>query len=126
VHPDEPIPRDDPNSLKKLAAEGLPEESKICLGVLLDTYSLLATLPRHKYKAWTAKIRRSLEQGKIGFKALEQVIGQLENVCHIFQPGRHFIGRLWALSYSFGLNRWGHQHLSPETQKDLRLWLNFL
>jgi hypothetical protein len=126
VHPDEPIPRDDPNSLKKLAAEGLPEESKICLGLLLDTYSLLATLPRHKYKAWSAEIRRILDQGKITFKALEQVIGRLENVCHILQPGRHFIGRLRALSYSFGLNRWGHRHLSSEIQKDLKLWLSFL
>jgi hypothetical protein len=34
----EPIPRDDLNSLKKLAAEGTPEEEKICLGIMLDTY----------------------------------------------------------------------------------------
>jgi hypothetical protein len=50
VHATEPIPRDDPNSLKKLAAKGLPEESKICLGLLLDTYQLIAALPRHKYQ----------------------------------------------------------------------------
>jgi hypothetical protein len=126
VHQDEPIPRDDPTSLQKLAAEGLPEEQKICLGLTLDTYALNAALPRHKYKAWTADIRRILDQGKIGFKELEQIIGRLENVCHIIHPGRHFLGRLRALAYSFALRRYGHRHLSSEIQKDLKLWLNFL
>jgi hypothetical protein len=46
-----PIPRDDPNSLKKLATEGLPEEIKIVLGIRINTYLLIASLPRHKYKA---------------------------------------------------------------------------
>jgi hypothetical protein len=126
VHKDEPLPRDDPNSLKKLAAEGLPEESKICLGLLLDTYNLTAALPRHKYKAWTASIRQILDLGKIAFKDLKQVIGRLENVCQILLPGRHFLGRLRALAYSFGLQRWGLRQLSTETHKDLKLWLSFL
>jgi hypothetical protein len=113
--------------LKKLAAEGLPEESKICLGLLLDTYQLIAALPCHKYKAWTASIHRILDQGKIAFKELEQVIGRLENVCQILPPGRHFLGgRLRALAYSFGFQRWGTRQLSTKTHKDLKLWLSFL
>jgi hypothetical protein len=126
VHQDEPIPRDDPNSLTKLAAEGLPEEEKLCLGLLLDTYRLLLSLPRHKYKAWSDEIRRILTRGKITFTELEQIIGRLENVCQIIHAGRHFLGRLRALLYSFELRRWGHRNLSPETQKDLKLWLSFL
>jgi hypothetical protein len=127
VHPDEPIPGDDPNSLKKLAAEGLLEESKICLGLLLDTYKMIVALPCHKYKAWSASIRKILDQGKIDFKTLEQVIGHLENVCQILPLGRHFLSRLRALSDAFGLKQgWGCRSVSPEIQKDLKLWMNFL
>jgi hypothetical protein len=126
VATNEPIPRDDLNSLKKLAAEGLPEEQKICLGIMIDTYRLIAALPKHKYKAWTDSIRKFMEAGKIGFKDLEELIGRLEHVNFIQPPGRHFLGRLRALQYSFGLHPFGHRHLGKEIFKDLELWLKLL
>jgi hypothetical protein len=122
----EPIPRDDLNSLKKLAAEGKPEEKKICLGILLDTYNLLAALPKHKYKAWSHSIRQFMLAGKISFKDLEELIGRLEHVNQIQPPGRHFLGRLRCLQASFSLNQHGYRHLSKEIFKDLDLWLKLL
>jgi hypothetical protein len=126
VAKDEPIPRDDLNSLKKLAAEGLPEEEKICLGIHLDTYRLLASLPKHKYKAWSDTIRKFLLAKKINFQNLEELIGRLEHVNLIQPPGRHFLGRLRCLHASFSLHRHGYRHLSKEVFKDLELWLKLL
>jgi hypothetical protein len=79
--------RDDPNSLKKLAAEGLPKEIKIVLGIRINTYLLIASLPCHRSKAcWMHYINLILEDGKVSFWALETLIGQLEHVCLILQP----------------------------------------
>jgi hypothetical protein len=122
----EPIPRDDLNSLKKVVAQGLPEEQKICLGILIDTYRLIATLPEHKYTAWTNSIRKFMEAKKIGFKDLEELIGRLEHVNLIQPPGRHFLGKLRALQYSFGLHPFGYCHLGKEVFKGLELWLKLL
>jgi hypothetical protein len=126
VDKDDPIPRDDLNSLKKLSAEGLPEESRICLGITLDTYLLTAALPKHKYKAWSNSIRAVMKAGHIGFHDLEELIGRLEHINQIQQPGRHFLGRLRALLYSFGLHPYGTRHLGREIFKDLELWLKLL
>jgi hypothetical protein len=52
----EPILQGNLKSLKKLAAEGMPEEEKTCLVITLGTCRLLASLPRQKYKAWSNAI----------------------------------------------------------------------
>jgi hypothetical protein len=122
----EPIPRDDLNSLSKLVAENLPEEQKICLGILINTYLLTAALPKHKFKTWSDSIRKFLEAGTISFKDLEELIGRLEHINLIQPPGRHFLGQLRALQYSFGLHPFGHRHLGKELFKDLELWLKLL
>jgi hypothetical protein len=126
VAPNEPIPRDDPNSLTKLAAEGLPEEVKIVLGIRINTYTLLASLPRHKFTAWLRDVHTTMAAGKVSHKALEQLIGRLEHVCLILHPGRHFLGSLRGLLLSFGAQRYGTRKLSTETIKDLKLWKNLL
>jgi hypothetical protein len=116
VDKNEPIPHDDPNSLTKLAAQGLPEEDKIILGILHDTYSLLALLPKHKHKAWLQELRQILEKGQVTFKELKKLVGRLENVCMILQPGRHFIGRIWALLATYGFkDRYTSQMRSKKT-----------
>jgi hypothetical protein len=122
----EPIPRDDANSLKKLAAEGLPEEIKIVLGIRINTYALTASLPRHKFKAWSRNIVTILEAGTVSFCTLETLIGRLKHVCLILQPGRHFLGGLRSLQMSFGKHRHGNRPLGTECFKDLKLWKNLL
>jgi hypothetical protein len=122
----EPILCNDLNSLKKLAAEGTPKEEKICLGITLDTYCLIALLPKHKYTAWSNAIWHFLVEGKINFKDLEELIGQLEHINLIQPPGRHFLGRLHCLHASFGLSKYGHCRLTKEIYKELQLWLKLL
>jgi hypothetical protein len=112
--------------LTKLAAEGLPEEIKIVLGIRLNTYTLLASLPLHKYKAWLRDILFIMSQGKVAFKTLEQLIGRLKHVTLILHPGRHFLFNLRALLQSFALNKYGTRNLGTETFKDLKLWKNLL
>jgi hypothetical protein len=41
----------------KNEVEGAPEETKICLGWLLDMRRLLVCLPCHKYLAWNGQIQ---------------------------------------------------------------------
>jgi hypothetical protein len=122
----EPIPRNDPNSLKKLAAEGLPEETKIVLGIRLNTYKLTASLPRHKFKAWTRNIDSILANGNTCFRDLETLIGRLEHVCQILPPGRHFLGGLRALQMTFKKQRYGTRSIGTECFKDLKPWKNLL
>jgi hypothetical protein len=120
----EPIPRDDPNSLKKLAVEGLPEETKIVLGIRLNTYKLTASLPRHKFKAWTRNIDSILANGHTAFRNLKTLIGCLEH--EILPPGRHFLGGLRSLQMSFKKQRHGTRSIGSECFKDLKLWKNLL
>jgi hypothetical protein len=122
-----PIPRDDPNSLKKLVAEYLPEEIKVVLGIRINTYLLLASLPLHKHKAWLRDINTIMAAGKVSHKALEELIGWLEHVCLILQPGQHFLGCLRGLLRSFGgHNKYGTRTLTTKVFKDLKLWKNML
>ena len=50
------IPRDDMVALDKCEAEGAASEERICLGWLLNTRSLLVSLPSHKVKAWISQV----------------------------------------------------------------------
>jgi hypothetical protein len=53
LHQDESISRDDVLSLKKFLAEATPAEIKTVLGWVINSRSLLISLPMHKYIAWS-------------------------------------------------------------------------
>jgi hypothetical protein len=111
---------------KNLAAEGLLEEIKIVLGIRINTYLLLASLPHHKYTAWLRDLNTIVSASKVSFKALEELISRLEHVCLILHPGRHFLGNLRGQLCSFQNNKYGTCKLCTETYKDLKLWKNLL
>ena len=56
----EPLKRDDPLSLRKLAGEGQLADQKICLNQYINTQSLRVSLPEQKQTAWTNDIKRSI------------------------------------------------------------------
>ena len=53
LQPSEPLKRDDPLSLRKLAGEGQLAEQKTCLGWYINTQSLTVFLPEKKQTAWS-------------------------------------------------------------------------
>ena len=53
----EPLKRDDPLSLMKLAGEGKLSDQKTCLGWDISTQSLRVSLPEEKQTAWTNEIK---------------------------------------------------------------------
>jgi hypothetical protein len=69
----ESIPRDDILSLKKFAAEALPEETKAVLGWLIDAWSLTVWLPLDKHIAWSRSIQSVLDTRKISYPSHEEL-----------------------------------------------------
>jgi hypothetical protein len=59
----------------KNEAEGAPEESKICLGWILDMRRLLVILPNHKYIAWLAQTDSLIAQKSANNKQLSSLLG---------------------------------------------------
>jgi hypothetical protein len=122
----EPIPRDDNLSLKKFAAEALPEETKVILGWLIDAWNLTVCLPQDKYFAWSRSIREILLVRKVSYSNLEELIGRLNHLCRVIQPGSHFLGRLRSLLESFAHRKYASRHIDSDIAKDLHLWLHFM
>jgi hypothetical protein len=119
----ESIPRDDILSLKKFAAEALPEETKVVLGSLIDARSLTVSLPQDKHIAWSRSIQSVLDTSKISYPSLEELIGRLNHLCRIIKFAIHFLGRLHNLLASFHECKYASRHIDADISKDLILWL---
>jgi hypothetical protein len=126
----EPIPRRPILSQPKLIAEGSPAEVQVVLGWRVDTRRLRVSLPKDKFEAWTADIRKARSSGRVERKDLEQLIGRLNHASYVMPIARHFLGRIRS---TVG-NTNNHSRttsgrtikLSAEVLSDLRLWEKLL
>jgi len=89
------VPRKDIISVKKLRAKGQLSEIKTVLGWVINTRSLLISLPEHKVSDWLRDIDTIILARKVHFTVLESVMGRLNHVACILNPMRHFMGRLY-------------------------------
>jgi len=121
---DEPIPRDEPISVKKLKGEGIPSEQKVMLGWLLCTRTCRIYLPVDKQKAWNNDIVNMLKDGTTNAKQLESMIGRFNHVGFIIPTARYFINRLRHLL--FRCEKYGKQTIKKWESDDLKLWQYFL
>ena len=124
LQPLEPLKRDDPLSLRKLAGEGQLVEQKTCLGWDINTQSLRVSLPEEKHIAWTNDIKEALASTKIKTDTLESLIGKLNHAAHVILPARYFLNRLRHLLTR--VEKWGPQRLQLWHRQDLQLWIKFL
>ena len=124
VTDDEPLPRDDLASIKKLLAEGTPAEIACVLGWDMDTRQLLLSLPKPKFLAWTNDIDQLLAQGKATRAELDTLVGRLNHVGYIIPAARHFLSSLRDLLHL--AKQRSPQPLSDEITADLHLWQRFL
>ena len=79
LQPPEPLKRDDPLALRKLAGEGQLAEQNTCLGWDINTQSMRVSLPEVKHTAWTNEIKEALVSTKIKIDTLESLIGKLNH-----------------------------------------------
>jgi len=82
-------------SMKKYKAEGRLEETKKVLRWIINTGSLRISLPDDKFRDWSRDISKILSTRKSYFKTLESLIGRINYIACIFQPLRHYMGRLY-------------------------------
>ena len=126
LSPNEPLPRDDLVSLSKLAAEGKMEETKIMLGWVINTRSMLLHLPINKFNGWSNDIRAAIAKTIIDGSTLETMTGRLNHAAMALTNMRHFLSRLRKLAYVATQCKWGKARLTQNVKDDLTLCLEFL
>jgi len=99
LDPSDIIPREEIISLEKYATEGCMEEQKTVLGWIINSRSLTIALPSHKHCKWRNEIQRIIILPKVKAKDLETIPGCLNHVACIFNPMRHFLGRIYQVFY---------------------------
>ena len=75
LKPSEPLKRDNPPPLRKLAGEVKLSEHKTCLGWVINNHSMRVFLLEWKQKALTTDIKEALASKKIMIDTLESLIG---------------------------------------------------
>jgi len=93
------IPRKDIILIKKLQVKGRLEEIKTVLGWVINSRSMVISLPDHKFLNWTKEINDMMGAGKSSYKSLESLLERLNHVACIFMPMQHFMGRLYRALY---------------------------
>ena len=125
LDPDEPLPRSDPISLRKLSGEGQPSESKIVLGWKICTRLFRVLLPQDKALAWRTDIQNLLKPAtRVSIKDMESLIGRLNHVGFIIPNARYFLNRLRRLFSRCQTH--GPQFISKLETRDLIFWLEVL
>jgi hypothetical protein len=76
---------------EKLRAEGGLLETKVILGWHFNFRSLTVTLPEHKHIAWSAKIKKMIDDGSTLKKSLESTIRCLGHVGFVIPWVFHFL-----------------------------------
>ena len=119
------VKRDNMIADDKNDAEGAPEESKICLGWLLDTRKLLVSLPFHKATAWSNQIENMMLQKSVSEKLLASVLGRLENIATIMPMMGHFFNNIRFLQTKADQGK-HNVSLTRRAKEDLKLCLKFI
>jgi len=120
----EPIERPDPQSLRKMNAEGRLREHMIFLGWRIDSREFVISLPDEKVRAWTSSINNTLTKLTINFEDSQTLVGRLNHVGYIIPTARHFLNRIRKLEYL--ADKRGHAKINDDTAKDLKLWIELL
>ncbi|KAL9180713.1 hypothetical protein ACHAXT_011166 [Thalassiosira profunda] len=124
VADDEPIQRPDPQSLRKLKAEGQLRETLIFLGWEFQTRPLLIALPNDKARAWTRQIIRTLTMVSITWDDAKTLVGRLNHVGYVIPSARHFLNRIRRLERIADAH--GRAMITEGARDDLLLWVKFL
>jgi hypothetical protein len=120
----DPLPRNDPVSIRKLKGEGTPSERKIVLGWVVDSRKFRIYLPEDKGRAWMEELDEMLGMETIGTEVLERTIGRLNHAGYVIPQGRFFLNRLRQMLQR--CKRYGPQKPPVSTMEDVKLWKSLL
>lgn len=124
LHPDEPVPRDDLLSIKKLKAEGALEEHKTILGWFMDFRQLKIHLSKEKFSEWSSDIRKMIKNKSATMKAIDTMVGRNGHASFVIPLSRHFNNRLRRkIDRRRNINT--KLRFSKRELEDLKLWLLF-
>jgi hypothetical protein len=119
-----PIPRKPMVAKSKLAAEGGLAKTKVILGWHFNSCTLTKTLSKHKYTAWSNKIKKMIDKKKTLRKTVGLTIGWMRHAAFLVPWVFHFLSRLWSLF------AWAHNRrfilIKEMSRKDLELMLLIL
>lgn len=94
------------------------------LGLEIDTILMEIRLPQDKLTKLLEKLRYLKHRKKVTLEELQSVIGLLNFVCNVVQPGRAFLRRL--IDLTIGLKKPKHRRwLTKEARADINAWLVF-
>ena len=120
----EPVPRPDPQSIRKLLAEGRLRETLTYVGWTINTREFSVSLTEEKATTWIDSINDALTELTITFDDCETLVGRLNHVGFIIPTARFFLNRIRRLQDIS--DRYGRAMITQETRKDLLLWICFL
>ena len=97
----------------------------IFLGLLIDTYKQIVSIPAEKVIRAVNLITEILSGRKTTVKILQRACGYLNFLCKCIVPGRAFTRRLYS-HYSPLMKPYHHVNVNQEMRADLTIWLDFL
>lgn len=123
--PQEPLPRADAISLRKLSGEGQPSETKTVLGWVICTRSFHIFLPVDKAVAWCHDINDMFKPAtRVTAKSVESLISGLNHVGYIIPHARYFLNRIRRLFNR--CEKYGPQFIAKLETRDLKYWIQVL
>ncbi|KAL7552606.1 hypothetical protein ACHAWF_015843 [Thalassiosira exigua] len=115
----EPIPRPDAQSIRKLLAEGHLREILIFLGWQIDSRRFEISLPRDKARAWTASLLDVLKSFSASWDTIKTLVGRLNHIGLIIPSVRHFLNRIRRLEKV--AEKHDRAMMTRETREDMLL-----
>jgi hypothetical protein len=104
---------------------GRRQEIKLVLGWIINTRTLVASLPPEKQAVWTADIQTTITANNISKKNLEKMLGRLSHTATVIPMARLYLGwfyhKLKHFHNDFHTARWNESDV-----KYLRIWVKFL
>ena len=94
VDSSDPIKRSHMVSMSKLAAKVALEETKIILGLNIDTRNLVVSFPIDKHIAWLKDISAIMKRKQSTHNKVDSLIGRLTHVSVILSKMKHFMSGL--------------------------------
>ena len=119
------IPRQNMIAENKNEAEGAAEEVKIILGWTINSRALTASLPEHKYKAWSSQVQSFTSRSTSNAKDLRSILGRLENVAIIIPMLGHFLNNIRQLEILASISN-KNQRINNRSKEDFKLAQKFL
>ncbi len=103
----------------------LPATKVVLHGILVDTKSMVISLPEDKLLDARAKVSQSKRLKKISLANLQSLLGTLSFACRVVVPGRAFLRRLYDLTKGARLPS-HFIRLTREARLDMCAWELFL